>query len=436
MSEPTSPFTRIESALARGPEAAIEALVETLRERKQYPQLFEALLLRKRRELGLPLLGVDTFREIPEPLQDEVEEYYIEVCRTVGALYLADGDILSAWPYYRAIDELKPVAAAIEAWTPPDEEREFQSHETAGPTIDAIIDIAFHQGAHPRRGFEQILAHHGVCRAITIIEHQFPHGWSVKQECAALLVRRLHQDLLASVRHDIARREGDGAKTPAAAGDSSQEGDLRALIEAHPSIFEDHGYHIDLSHLQSVVRLGASLSDRETLQLALQLAEYGRRLPRDFHMHDQPPFDDFYNDYRIFIQAILGVGVDGAIRYFTQKADRATLDDEGKHFPGEVLVYLLHRVGKRQEAIAASLRYLKDVRVPLTAAPTLFDLCAKAGDFRALIELSRERDDLLHFTAGVLQAAALQAPASDDVNPGSSGTPLPAGSSPTPSRSD
>ena len=387
-------FEALEGALkGDGARAAFDKLEEVLLAARKYPQLFEALLMRKRHALGLPLQGGDTFREIPEALQDEVEDYYVEVCRRIGSLYLADGDILSGWPYFRAIDEPALVASALEKWAPPGPEAESPVPGSAGASLDAIVDIALSQGANPRRGYELVLSQYGVCRAITILEHQFPHTGDVKETCGAMLVRRLHNDLVLSLAHDISRREGT----------SPPETDVKKLIESRPWLFENHGYHVDISHLQSVIRIAASLKDREALDRALQMTEYGRRLPRDFQQNDRAPFDDFYNDYRIFLQAMLGIGADGAVRYFTQKAERFQVDEEGKHFPGEVLVYLLDRLGRHGEAIAAHVKYLKDVRGPLSAAPSLLELSSRAGDYSRLLEVSKEKDDILLFAAGLLE---------------------------------
>ncbi|HLU49266.1 MAG TPA: hypothetical protein VK116_14320 [Planctomycetota bacterium] len=90
-------FRALDEALARGGvEATFETLAQILRERKLYRQLFEALLMRKRRELGLPLEGGEAIRDLPEELQETVERAYVEICREVGRLFLAEGDIRSA----------------------------------------------------------------------------------------------------------------------------------------------------------------------------------------------------------------------------------------------------------------------------------------------------------------------------------------------------
>jgi len=385
-------FETLQSTLdAKGPPAAFDKLAEIFRREKKYPQLFEALIMKKRYELGLPLQGADSFRDIPESLQSEVEEHYVKVCREVGSLFLEDGDLVASWPYFRAIDEPKKIAEALNKWQVP----ESDESDSEGTSTDAIVDIALNQGANPRRGYELVLAEYGVCRAITTFEHQFPYTGEVKEQCGTLLIRRLHSDLIASLVADIGRHEG---RPP-------PETDVRQLIENRAWLFEEHGYHVDMSHLQSVIRIAASMSDREVLDLGLQMTEYGRRLPRDFQSPDQPPFEDFYNDYRIFLQALVGTGIDGAVRYFTLKADSAEVDEDGKHFPGEVLVHLLHRLARYNDAMDAYEKYLKNQRSPPTAAPTLFELSERAGNFSKLLKLAKEKDDLLQYTAGLVRTA-------------------------------
>ena len=112
-----------------GVAAAIDCLIETLEGEKQFPQLFEALLMKKRHQLGLPIEGSDSIRDIPEEHREEVEEYYVEVCRIIGGHFLAEGRIGAAWPYFRAIDDSEQVAAAISSWEPPEDWGEYKEDE-------------------------------------------------------------------------------------------------------------------------------------------------------------------------------------------------------------------------------------------------------------------------------------------------------------------
>src|SRR6266571_2268521 len=91
-----------------GPEAVIDLVISNAREQKNYRELFAARLMQIRHRLGLPLIET-------EPVSgSEYEEALREAARETGGLFLADGDIVSAWPYFRAIGEPAAVAAAIE----------------------------------------------------------------------------------------------------------------------------------------------------------------------------------------------------------------------------------------------------------------------------------------------------------------------------------
>src|SRR2546426_447100 len=115
---------------AGGPVAGFDFLARKFREEKGYRLLFEARLMKRRHELGLPLIQTDNLDNLPPEVRRTYEEAFIEAAREVGGLFLADGDIPNAWPYFRAIGEPGPVAAAIEKVEP----REG---------IEPIIEIAF-----------------------------------------------------------------------------------------------------------------------------------------------------------------------------------------------------------------------------------------------------------------------------------------------------
>jgi hypothetical protein len=129
------------------------------------------------------------------------------------------------------------------------------------------------------------------------------------------------------------------------------------------------------------------------LELALDLAEYGQRLSSQFHYRGEPPFEG-YQDYIVYLGALLGRDVDAAVAHFRQKA---AAGEPGDTACAQVAIKLLVKLGRYPEAIAASLEYLSD------GDPALFQMCQTAGDFEQLAALARERDDLLAFTAAMVQ---------------------------------
>src|SRR5260370_34759415 len=136
----------------QGPEAAIDGLCAALREKKDYANLFYALLLRTRHELGVSPVPTEAAQALPAAAHAPYEEAIREAGRLVGRLYLDDGDIPRAWMYYRMLGEPLPIKDALEHY-------QFKEGEDPQP----IIEIAFHHGGHPRKRFDWILERHGIC---------------------------------------------------------------------------------------------------------------------------------------------------------------------------------------------------------------------------------------------------------------------------------
>ena len=115
-------FSKLESTCqSEGPAAAIDTLIGHLREQKAYDRLFDALLLKKRNEMGMPLAMPTALDDLPEDRRKEFEDYYVDVAREVGELFLADDNVARAWPYLRTIGETDTVRRKLdemetEAW--------------------------------------------------------------------------------------------------------------------------------------------------------------------------------------------------------------------------------------------------------------------------------------------------------------------------------
>ncbi len=372
-------FDRFEQAVeAGGAGAGLDFLARKFREEKNYAQLFEARLMRKRHELGRPLLGVDAAGDWPEAAQKAYEHCFLEAAREAGGLYLADGDIRRAWPYFRAIGETAPVAAAIEK-------------AEAQEGIEAVIEIAFHERVNPRRGFELILTQFGICRAITSF-HQYPSREG-RSESLRLLVRTLHAELAANLKRVIAQREGQAPQTTSVTG----------LIAARGWLFGEHDYYVDTSHVVSVLGFSAEIEDRETLALSVELADYGKRLSAMFQYRGDPPFDDMFADHAVYLRALLRENVDEAVEHFRRKIAEADPQRAGTA-PAQVLVSLLARLGRYPEAIDVALEHLADADPAQLTCPSVMQLCQTAGDWERLRKIARERGDLLSFAAGAVES--------------------------------
>jgi hypothetical protein len=368
-------FEQIEKAVRTGgAESGFDVLAQKLRDDKNFPLLFEARVIEQRYKMGLPPLRVDGVDDVPADQRVAYDEALSQAAREVGSLFLADGDILRAWPYFRAIGDRMPVADAIEKL------------DTAE---DGVIQIALEERANPRKGFALLLARFGTCRAITYFD-QYPDR-DTREECIVLLVRTLHRELGESLRRAITKREGTA---PA-------EQSVPELIAERDWLFGDLDYYVDTSHLIAVIRFALDLADVQALRLAIELCEYGKHLSTQFKYKADPPFEDVYVDHAAYLSALAGENVDACIGHFLAKV-RACDPVETGTAPAQVLVALLTRLKRYPEAIQASLDHLSQTAGEQLLCPSVPQLCQMAGDYTRLKQLARERGDLLSFTAATL----------------------------------
>jgi hypothetical protein len=372
-------FDLVEKALSSGgPASALDLLAQKFIREQQYPQLFETRLMQKRLELGLPLIQLGAMEDLPEPARSSYEDGVRRAARETGTLFLAAGDIARAWPYFRAIGERETIASAIERSEP--------GHQT-----DALIDIALGERVNPRKGLELVIAQHGICRAITYVE-QFPN-LEDREACLILLVRTLHSELVANLKSTIAREEG---RAP-------DHNSVAELIKGRDWLFGEFDAYVDTSHVLNVIRFALDLADEDAIRLALELCDYGAHLSSQFKMRGEPPFEDTYRDYTIYLRALLGQDLEAAITHFRAKI--IAQDDPLREIQSaQVLVGLLVRQERYQDAVQVSLEHLSGIPPSELACPTLFQLCQLAGDSARLKEIARERGDLLSFAAGAIQS--------------------------------
>ncbi len=384
-----SPFDQLDETLrSSGPAAAIDGLIDHLDSSGEYRALLDALLLKARHELGLPILSVGKLADLPDPARTQYEDKYIAAIRLVGSRYLEKGDIPTASAYYRAIAETEPVAAAINAYQPAENDER----------LGAVIEVALNHGVNPRRGFELILENYGTCPAISAFEQLPPQGDAVRAACAERLIRHLHSELTANLRAEITRR---GQVLP-------PEGTtIAGLIAGRPWLFTDEAYHIDISHLASIVRMSLLARDREAIATAVDLTAYGRCLSPRLVFDGSPPFDKIFDDHGVYLNALIGREPDIAIAHFRRKlGEEIQRNEEGDPVPAaQVLVKLLLECGKLDEAIDVAAAHLAGIPESSLACPSLNELCQKAGQSDRLAQVARETGDLVSFTAARLQSA-------------------------------
>lgn len=379
-----STFDRIaELKDSDGPQAAIDFLIGTLREEKNFHKLFDALLLKKKQELGLSLVRPTSLEDVPADIRPDFEKYYIASAREVGQLFLDSGQLNEAWLYFRTIQEPQAVADALDEMPLPDDYEKAQE----------LINMALYEGANPIRGLQYLLQSNGTCNTITALDQaigQFPED--DRRRAAQIMVQHLYDELRASVKADVDRR----MTLPP----SGSEPTLRELILGKDWLFQDGNYHIDVSHLNSVVRFARFLdSDCPELDLAVQLAQYGVQLDQQYQYPAEPPFDDYYNAHLQFFNLLQGKNVEDAVAFFEQKI-AADPDEEDQQMIAYVLVDLLIRTNRLDQAMEVAAKHLRFLDEQSFSFP---ELCNKAGNTTAWADAAKEKGDLVSFTSALVQ---------------------------------
>jgi hypothetical protein len=385
-------FDDLEKTLAdRGPDGAIERLCDQLREHKDYTALFYALLMKKRHQLGVLPLPTGSSQDLPKETHAAYEEAIREAGQLVGRLYLKERNLSHAWMYFRMLGEPEPMREVLEAYEPKE-----------GEDLQPVVQIAYYEGVCPKRGFDLILSRYGICNAITTLSSPEPvHSDDVRQHCVRALVRSLYAELRERLTAEVVRHDGQPPAEAEAPPDTP--GVIRRLMAGRDWLFGDDFYHIDVSHLGSVAQMSLSLTPCPELALARELCAYGQRLSGRFINPGDPPFEDQYRAYDLYLSALTGENIEGALSYFREQVEK-TDAEEASTFPAEVLVNLLMRLDHPAEALAVARKHLATVDPRRLTCPSITELCQKTNDFRTLAEVAREQGDPVHFLAGLLAA--------------------------------
>jgi hypothetical protein len=371
---PNDLFPALDRVLESGdPAAGLDFLVEEFLASGQYSLVFEARLMRKRFDLGLPLIQTESVT------RDDYQQAVVEAAREAGRLYLAAGNIERGWPYFRAISETAPVADAIARVQP-------------GENTDGIIAIALQEGVNPLKGLELILAQHGMCRAITSFGmYEIPRD---RDKCIALLANSLYAEIVERMARAVEAREG----SPPA------QTNLIELMSGRDWLFGEWDYYVDTSHLLSIVPYCVEVTEKAVLETFAELCEYGRRLSPQFQSAGVPPFEDQCVAYGHYVQALLGNDVERHLDYFQRKVAEADPEAAGDA-PGRALVKLLVSLNRHEEALQVLLDNVFEDAPYGAPVPSALSLCYQAKDFARMKELARNRGDLLSYAASSIMVS-------------------------------
>lgn len=383
------------AASEQGPAAAAKWLADEMRSERRYPELFEALKMQHRIELGLPAVhsdinGSSPVETLSPELQDLLDKRLIGACSEVGTALMQQGSLQEGWMYMRAVGDRQATADAMRD-VPVDQEN-----------LDAVLGLLVHEGIDIGRGTKLSLDMRGTCNTITMLDSIVSmRGRSDQQAAVGTLVEHVHAELLASVKSDIVRRE----KCDAASEVHSSES-IEGLLSTRPTLLRDGTYHLDTSHLSSTVRFARILDNPVQLRLAVDLAQYGRQLHSQYHYASEEPFADLYPMSLGMYRALLGEHVDASLRMFLQKAESLDPQEHGT-VAIETYADLLTRVGRPAEAMQFLIRKMPRGMRPFGIAPSLLDLAVASGDFQPMLSHAKERLDLVGYAAALLQSATV-----------------------------
>lgn len=378
-----SAFDRPAAALAaHGPAAAVDELVSELRTAEDFQGLFYALLMKKRLELGVSPFPMSPVSELPAHTHEPYEDAIRAAGRHVGGLLLDRNEFSKAWAFFRMLGEPEPVREALERFVP-------------GPDDDVypLIEIAWQGGVLPKKGFDLVLDRHGICSAITMVSgSDLGSNPDLRNYSVGRLATALHAQLTERLRSDLGTR---GVSAPEGAS-------IPQLVEMHPELFAEDAYHIDTSHLSSVVQMSAQLPPGAALDLARELCAYGRKLAPNLQGHNDAPFEENYDDYLAYLNVVAGEKVEEGLARFAAKAEREAA--EGATYAAQVYVNLLLRANRTNEALAAAKRFLLAEDDRNLICPGVNELARRVGDFTVLADAARARNDAVGFLASLIAA--------------------------------
>jgi len=382
-----------------GTAAMFKTLAATLEARRQWHALFDLRLVEARIDLGLPPTG--DLGDLSPAVRDQLDERSLAASRESGWPLLDEGQVAAAWMYLRAAaapaevsERLASMAAAILA------ARGNSIDEDTTARLEEIVHVALWEGVDPALGIELVISVHGTCNAITAYEQAVSRLPARRQEPAAgVLVRHLHREVAAALAGDLAQRGAAVTTTDTSIASIIPLLDLLREVGGP----DDGSIHVDVSHLQSVLRIARVCTDHAVIGAAWELACYACRLPSELVYPGEPPFENVGEASRLFFGAQLGHDVKEAIGFFRRAATLARIEESGT-LPSDTLVLLLTRLGQPAAALHAALERPADGPMPSAMLasgmlPSLVELATAADAWDELLAACQARGDTITYAA-------------------------------------
>jgi len=369
-----------------------------MRREEKYPELFEALKMLHRIELGLTAVHTElsgshasTQEESISPeLQDQLDKKLLGACTEVGTALMRQGKLQEGWMYLRAVGDRQATAEAM---------RDVPVNQD---NLDTVLGLLVHEAIDVARGTKLSLEMRGTCNTITMMDSVVSMRGRVDQQAAVgTLVEHVHAELLSSLKADIVSREKCDATSSVHSSTS-----LEVLLSTRPTLLRDGTYHLDTTHLASTVRFSRILDNQHQLRLSADMAQYGRQLHSQYQYPNEEPFADLYPMSLAMFRALLGEHVDEALKIFLQKAESLDPQEHGT-VAIETYADLLTRVGRPAEAMQFLIKKMPRGMRPFGIAPSLLELAVASNDFQPMLNQAKERGDLVGYAAALLQSVTL-----------------------------
>ena len=396
------------TADAAGAAAMFDTLAASLKARGRWHALFDLRLLEARISLDLPATGELTGRggegDVSPADRDQLDERSLAACREVGWPLLEAGQVAAAWMYLRAAaapaEVAEKLAALANGITASEGNLQNLDDEETASRLQEIVHVALWEGLDPALGIDLIIRTQGTCNSITAYEQAVSRLPARRQAPAAgVLVHHLHHEVASALAADLTQRGAAVTATDTSVASIIPLLDLLREISGA----DDASIHVDVSHLQSVLRIARVCTDPDVIREAWELACYACRLPAEVVYPGEPPFENVGESSRMFFGAQLGHDVDRSIGFFRRSAAQARLEESGT-LPSDTLVLLLTRLGRPGEALHAALERPAEGPMPSTMLasgmlPSLVELATAADSWDALLAVCRERGDEITFAA-------------------------------------
>ena len=364
-----------ESCSTQSMKDALQFLKKHFREAGEYHRLFDVLKMEIRHELGLRLLHREDDSPLEEETQNKLEDRFLDACREIAGLYFADGNLNDGWIYLQPLGD-EPFAKDL-----------LEKVEVTEDNFGAIIEIAFNHGVSPVYGYRLMLDKTGTCNGITAFDvqgRQFDR--TTVSSLASVLLNHFYGEIRDNIIEHIRKVEGEVT-------DSLSIGEY---LKKYDWLVREGGHHADATHLASVIRIARQTTLNEDLVKALSLAEYGCRLSEDFQFASDPPFEQIYEDHRIWYQAMVGIDVDAAIDHFSDKADQS-MGQYCETNVVEALVDLQIRTNNRDAAVESTTKRIISQIEPGELPAAAFEIAESTSQYEGLAKAFQQKGNFAGF---------------------------------------